>query len=146
MGACPKCGAAIESGAVICPACDFLLDASRFLDDLSADIPMTSSPRPAPLRDVPEIVFSEPITHSSIALPVPPPVDGVAREAPAATPLPPPNFERGGAYGGEALILGDAGARSASSNGNDFESMLSDATGTFPIAGSEEGPVFEPAP
>jgi uncharacterized Zn finger protein (UPF0148 family) len=34
---CPKCGRATEDGAIICPGCDFILDASFLGDDITDD-------------------------------------------------------------------------------------------------------------
>src|SRR5688572_12371817 len=34
---CPKCGRAVEAGAFICPACEFILDTSFLGDDITDD-------------------------------------------------------------------------------------------------------------
>src|SRR6185295_15426349 len=45
-GQCPKCGEVTSDGAVICPRCDFILDAS-FLGDDILNVNATGAQQPA---------------------------------------------------------------------------------------------------
>lgn len=132
---CPKCGSAVAPTAVVCAACDCILDMS-FLEAGDALSPGTTADEDMfgdkTGADILEGLADEDTAAHAITDEAPLVDEDVEEELAAEA------SEARGAYGGEAIILGNIG-----DTASDFESMLSEATSSIRLS---DGVAFEPVP